>query len=176
MFHVNHPLVARLRVLAAVALVFVGQLGAAACGGNPVIGAPGSVLRLGYLPNLTHAPALIAVGDGSLQEELGPGVRLQTKVFNAGPAIIEAMFAGELDAAYIGPSPAINGYQRSGGEALRVVSGATTGGAQFTLSPAFRDRCSGAGRSVLNAAACSLFNLYVARDRVIELPACWPAP
>ena len=95
---------------------------------------PARELRLGYLANLTHAPALIAV-DGALQEELGPAVTLQTKVFNAGPSIIEALFAGELDAAYIGPSPAINGYQRSRGEALRVVSGATTGGAQLIAHP-----------------------------------------
>jgi NitT/TauT family transport system substrate-binding protein len=117
-------------------IVLVGIQALSACvSGGSGKAPPATTLRLGYLANLTHAPALIAVGDGSLQEELGGTVQLRAKVFNAGPAIIEAMFAGELDAAYIGPSPAINGYQRSRGEALRVVSGATTGGAQFIARP-----------------------------------------
>ncbi len=86
-------------------------------------------LRLGYFPNLTHAQALIGVADGTFREELGDRVRLETRVLNAGPAAIEALFAGEIDAAYLGPNPAINGYQKSNGEALRIVSGAASGGA-----------------------------------------------
>ncbi|MFN0095770.1 MAG: ABC transporter substrate-binding protein, partial [Dehalococcoidia bacterium] len=92
-------------------------------------------LRLGYFPNVTHAQALVMTGDGSLQKELGETVKLDTKVFNAGPAVIEAMFAGEIDASFIGPNPAINGFQRSNGEALRIVSGAASAGALFVVRP-----------------------------------------
>lgn len=93
-------------------------------------------LRLGYFPNITHAPALIGVEDGTFARELGDLVSLRTRTFNAGPAVIEAIFAGEIDMAYIGPNPAINGFVQSNGEALRIVGGATSGGALLVVRPA----------------------------------------
>ncbi|HHW15730.1 MAG TPA: ABC transporter substrate-binding protein [Firmicutes bacterium] len=98
-------------------------------------GAAGSkvVLRLGYFPNITHAQAVLGVADGTFARALGPGVELQTKVFNAGPSVIEALFAGELDLSYVGPNPAVNGYVRSRGEALRIIAGATSGGAALVV-------------------------------------------
>ncbi|MEP7215036.1 MAG: ABC transporter substrate-binding protein [Anaerolineaceae bacterium] len=92
-------------------------------------------LRLGYFANVTHAPAVLGVADGSFQAELGTNVKLQTKVFNAGPAAIEALFAGELDAAFIGPNPAINGFQKSNGQEVRIVAGAASGGALLIVRP-----------------------------------------
>jgi NitT/TauT family transport system substrate-binding protein len=50
--------------------------------------------------------------------------------------VIEALFAGALDLAYVGPNPAIAGYVRSKGEALRVIAGATSGGAAMVVRPA----------------------------------------
>lgn len=96
---------------------------------------PAGTLRLGYFPNVTHAQALIGVADGVFAEALGPTIRLETTTFNAGPAVIEALFAGEIDISYIGPNPAINGYVQSGGEALRVVSGSASAGARFIVQP-----------------------------------------
>jgi NitT/TauT family transport system substrate-binding protein len=58
---------------------------------------------------------------------------VEWKIFNAGPSAIEALFAGAIDLAYIGPNPAINGYVRSQGEALRIVAGATSGGAALVV-------------------------------------------
>jgi NitT/TauT family transport system substrate-binding protein len=95
----------------------------AACGGDA-----GPVLRLGYFPNITHAAALVGVEDGVFARHLG-GTRLETFTFNAGPAAIEALLSGSLDASYIGPNPAINGYVKSKGEGVRIVAGATSGGA-----------------------------------------------
>jgi len=92
-------------------------------------------LRLGYFPNITHAPALVGVKDGTFKQELGELVTLQTKTFNAGPAVIEALFAGEIDMSYIGPNPAINGYVQSKGEALRIVGGSTSAGALLVVRP-----------------------------------------
>jgi NitT/TauT family transport system substrate-binding protein len=94
--------------------------------------AEGDVLRLGYFPNITHAQALVGLEKGTFREHL-PGVGLKTYVFNAGPSVIEAMFAGKLDISYIGPSPTINGYVQSKGEALRVVAGACSGGAVLVV-------------------------------------------
>lgn len=109
-----------------------GTAQSAATGSN---GALQGTLRLGYFANVTHAPALVEVADGSLRKELGDQVKLETKIFNAGPAVIEAMFAGEIDAAYLGPNPAINGFLQSKGAALRIVAGAASGGAMLVVRP-----------------------------------------
>jgi NitT/TauT family transport system substrate-binding protein len=92
-------------------------------------------MRVGYFPNITHSQALIGVARGDFQKALGSNVTLDVKVFNAGPSVIEALFAGQIDLSYIGPNPAINGYVQSKGEALRVIAGATSGGAAFVVRP-----------------------------------------
>jgi NitT/TauT family transport system substrate-binding protein len=92
-------------------------------------------LRVGYFPNVTHAQPQVGLARGTFEEELGDNVTLETITFNAGPSVIEALFAGELDISYIGPSPAINGYVRSEGEELRIIAGATSGGAQLIVRP-----------------------------------------
>ncbi|HZO71356.1 MAG TPA: ABC transporter substrate-binding protein [Ktedonobacteraceae bacterium] len=110
----------------------------AACGnGNTSISSNGSSLtvHLGYFPNLTHAVALVGVARGTFQQALGPNVTLDTKTFNAGPALIEALFAGDIDIGYVGPNPAINGYVKSKGQALRIIAGASSGGALFIVRP-----------------------------------------
>jgi NitT/TauT family transport system substrate-binding protein len=89
-------------------------------------------LRLGYFANVTHAAALIGVEQGFLAEELGD-TELTTQVFNAGPDVVEAVFAGALDASYIGPSPTINAYGQSDGDAVRIIAGAASGGAQLVV-------------------------------------------
>ena len=95
-------------------------------------------LRLGYFANVTHAPALVGVAEGLIAAELGD-TELTTQVLAAGPAAVEALHAGALDAAYLGPNPAINGFIRSDGETLRVVAGAATGGAQLVVRPGIED-------------------------------------
>jgi NitT/TauT family transport system substrate-binding protein len=95
---------------------------------------PAAALRLGYFANVTHAPALAGVAQGFFAKELG-STKLSTQVFNAGPAAIEALNAGAIDAAYLGPNPAINGFVKSKGEALRIIAGATSGGAQLVVRP-----------------------------------------
>jgi NitT/TauT family transport system substrate-binding protein len=93
-------------------------------------------MRVGYFPNITHSQALIGMARGDFQKALGSDVTLTTTVFNAGPSVIEALFAGQIDLSYIGPNPAINGYTQSEGKALRVVAGATSGGAALVVRPA----------------------------------------
>lgn len=91
------------------------------------------VLRLGYFSNINHAQAVIGVGNGDYQRALGKNIEVKPYVFNAGPSAIEALFAKQIDASYIGPNPAINGYVVSGGKDLRIISGATSGGAVFVV-------------------------------------------
>ncbi len=90
------------------------------------------VVRVGYFPNLTHAQAVIGFGNGDFQKELSD-VHIETQIFNAGPSAIESLFADRIDIAYVGPNPAINGYIKSNGEALRIVSGVASGGAVFVV-------------------------------------------
>ena len=92
-------------------------------------------LRLGYFPNLTHAAAVAGVEKGIFAEKLGPNVDLKTSTFNAGPAAVEAIFSDAIDATYIGPNPAINAFTRSNGEAVRIIAGATSGGAALVVKP-----------------------------------------
>lgn len=92
-----------------------------------------TTLRLGYSPNVTHAPALVGIRSGRFAAALGPGVALEPVTFNAGPAAVEALFAGSVDVAFIGPSPAVNAFEKSGGAAIRVVAGSTSGGASLVV-------------------------------------------
>jgi NitT/TauT family transport system substrate-binding protein len=126
----------RLRLVAA-ALAVVAA--AAGCSTKPSASAEnGGTLRLGYFANVTHATALVELERGTLAERLG-NTRLETQVFNAGPAAVEAIFAGAIDAAYLGPNPAINAYVKSKGDAIRIVAGATSGGAQLVVKPSITD-------------------------------------
>ncbi len=93
------------------------------------------VIRVGYFPNITHSQALIGMARGDFQKALGGSVEIQATQFNAGPSVIEAIFAGQIDLSYIGPNPAINGFIKSNGEALRIVCGATSGGAALIVRP-----------------------------------------
>ncbi len=92
-------------------------------------------VRLAYFPNLTHAAALVGVARHTFRDAIGGQATLDVKTFAAGPALIEALFAGEVDIGYVGPSPAINGYVKSKGDALRVIAGASSGGAMFVVRP-----------------------------------------
>ncbi|QDW30688.1 ABC transporter substrate-binding protein [Arthrobacter sp. KBS0702] len=95
---------------------------------------PATELRLGYFGNITHGPALVGVSKGFIAKELGQ-TKLSTQVFNAGPAAIEALNAGAIDATYIGPNPAINSFVKSKGESVSIVAGAASGGAQLVVRP-----------------------------------------
>ena len=90
-------------------------------------------LRIGYFPNITHAQAVIGLNDGDFQKVLGNNVTVETVKFNAGPSAIESLLADRIDATYIGPNPAINGYLLTDGKDLRVISGASSGGASFVV-------------------------------------------
>jgi NitT/TauT family transport system substrate-binding protein len=92
-------------------------------------------LRLGFLANITHAPALVGLNKGFLTKDLGNGVTLKTQVFSSGTEETTAILAGQLDAAYVGPNPAINAWQKSSGKAIKVISGAASGGAALVVKP-----------------------------------------
>lgn len=113
----------KLGVIALVGLLMIGCSGGASQSAGPV------ALRLGYFPNVTHATAIVGVANGTFVDKLGSGVTLQPITFNAGPEAVEALFSGAIDATFIGPNPAINAFIKSNGQAIRIIAGATSGGA-----------------------------------------------
>jgi NitT/TauT family transport system substrate-binding protein len=90
-------------------------------------------LRLGFLANITHASALVGLNKGFFTKNLGSGVTLKTSVFSSGTEETTALLAGQLDAAYVGPNPAINAWQKSSGKAIKIISGAASGGAALVV-------------------------------------------
>jgi NitT/TauT family transport system substrate-binding protein len=126
-------------------------LGVAACGGSstPKANANGaaSELRLGYFANITHATAIYGVSSGIFQKDLG-STKLIPTTFNAGPETIEALRGGALDAAFLGPNPAINGFTQTNGSLLRIVAGTTSGGASLIVQPSITDVSQLSGKKV----------------------------
>jgi NitT/TauT family transport system substrate-binding protein len=124
-------------------LVLFGLL-AAACGdddGGDAAGAADNsesadpvTVKLGYFPNLTHAPGIVADLGGFFEDNVGDNVTIETSTFNAGPEAVEALFAEDLDITLIGPNPAINAFSQSDGDAIRIVSGSTSGGAFLVVA------------------------------------------
>jgi NitT/TauT family transport system substrate-binding protein len=92
-------------------------------------------VKIGYFANTTHATALVGLGKkGLIQKELG-GTQAEGAVFNAGPAEIEALNSGAIDIGWIGPSPSINGYTKSQGKSLKIISGSASGGVSLVVNP-----------------------------------------
>jgi NitT/TauT family transport system substrate-binding protein len=89
--------------------------------------APPAEVRVGYFANLTHAPAVLGVSSGDFERAVAPS-KFSTKVFNAGPSLIEALFAEEIDVGYVGPGPALTAFDKSHGKGIVVVSGAAANG------------------------------------------------
>ncbi len=118
----------------ALALLAACGGGGGSAGGGGIEAPEAGTLRLGYFPNLTHAPAIVGVEKGLFAEALGE-TALETVTFNAGPEAVEALFNEAIDATFIGPNPAINAFAQSGGQAVRIVAGSTSGGASLVVRP-----------------------------------------
>ncbi len=131
-------------LMAITAIVLVGLV--AACGSSSSAspggsdaaggGSSGTEVRLGFFPNVNHAPALIGAQEGTFAAALKPlGATVKPTLFNAGPEAVTALFSDSLDIAYIGPNPTVNAFVESKGEAVRVIAGAASGGAALVVKP-----------------------------------------
>src|SRR5215469_12749736 len=117
--------------------------------GTSASGGSGPVtVRLGYLANITHAPALIAVKNGYFTKALGSAGTLKTSVFTSGTQETTAILSGQLDVAYVGPNPAINAWKKSGGTAIKIISGVATGGASVVVKPSITSAAQLKGQSL----------------------------
>ena len=120
----------RARAMAVAAAVAALAVALGGCRGRDRSGA----LRLGYFPNVTHAQALVGLSDGTFARALDG--RLEAKAFTAGPSAMEALLSGDVDVCYVGPGPAAIAYLRTRGDALRVIAGAASGGAELVVRDA----------------------------------------
>src|ERR1700748_2520594 len=105
-------------------------------------------VRLGYLANITHAPALIAVKNGYFTKELGSAGTVKTSTYTSGTQETTAILGGQLGAGSVGPNPAINAWQKSNGTAIKIVSGVATGGASIVVKPAINSATQLKGQSL----------------------------
>jgi NitT/TauT family transport system substrate-binding protein len=105
-------------------------------------------VRLGFLENITHASALVGLKEGFFKQDLGSAGTLSPTAFSTGTEETTALLAGQLDAAYVGPNPAINAWQKSGGAAIKVISGAATGGASLVVKKGITSAAQLKGQSI----------------------------
>jgi NitT/TauT family transport system substrate-binding protein len=120
-----------------------GSTGNANTGGSSPV-----TVRLGLLSNITHASALVALKEGFFTKALGSAGTLKATAFSAGTEETTAILSGQLDAAYVGPNPAINAWQKSDGKAIKIVSGAATGGASIVVKKGITSAAQLKGKSL----------------------------
>ena len=92
-------------------------------------------IRVAYFPNIGHAVPVVGMEKGIFQNGLGPETKIESKLFDSGPQVIESLFANSIDIAYVGPGPAINGFLKSENHNIQILSGAASGGASFVVHP-----------------------------------------
>lgn len=92
-------------------------------------------IRVAYFPNITHAVPIIGMEKGTFENQIGNNTVIESMLFDAGPQVIESIFAGSIDIAYVGPGPAINGFLKSENHNVKILSGAASGGASFIVHP-----------------------------------------
>ena len=125
------PTIRKSGVCALLALAALAGCGPKNSGGTNAAGV--TTVHLAFFPNVTHGVALVGTGKGIFAKALGANVKLEEQQFTAGPSEIEAIFGDQVDIGYIGPGPAVNGYVKSQGRALRIVAGACSGGAALVV-------------------------------------------
>ena len=117
------------------ALLAVAVVGCTRVSAGPSSDDGALTLRLGYFPNLTHASAMVAIKKGFFDSALGSAVSIETHTFNAGGDAVTAILSGSVDVTFVGPNPTTNAFVQSHGQAIRVIAGATSGGALLVVSP-----------------------------------------
>ena len=92
-------------------------------------------LRIAYFPNIGHVIPIVGIETGFFSEKIDSGTKIESRIFDSGPQVIESLFANSVDIAYVGPGPAINGFLNSENNNIQILSGAANGGASFIVHP-----------------------------------------
>src|SRR6266481_1952167 len=115
--------------------------GSASSGGDSPV-----TVTLGFLTNITHAPALVGLKEGFFARALGSAGTLKATAFSSGTEETTALLAGQLDAAYVGPNPAITAWQKASN--IQIISGAATGGASIVVKKGITSAAQLKGKSL----------------------------
>jgi NitT/TauT family transport system substrate-binding protein len=118
-----------------------GSTGTSNAGGSAPV-----TVRLGLLSNITHASALVALKEGYFTKALGSAGTLKATAFSSGTEETTAILAGQLDAAYVGPNPAIEAWQKA--QNIQIISGAATGGASVVVKKGITSAAQLKGKSL----------------------------
>ena len=92
-------------------------------------------IRVAFFPSIGHAVPIVGLGNGIFQNGIGEEIKIETKLFDSGPQVIESVFSRSIDVAYVGPGPVINGFLKSNGNDVKILAGAASGGASFIVQP-----------------------------------------
>ena len=92
-------------------------------------------IRVAFFPSIGHAAPIVGIENGIFENGIGEEIKIETKLFDSGPQVIESIFAGSIDVAYVGPGPVINGFLKSNGNDVKILAGAASGGASFIAQP-----------------------------------------
>lgn len=103
-----------------------------ACGSNKSNTNEKTDVRIAYFPNITHTQALVMKNQKTLEKRWKDTCNVSWTSFNAGPAEMEAIFAGEIDLGYIGPVPALSANVKSNGD-VKIISNTTNAGAVLLI-------------------------------------------
>lgn len=144
--------ISRLAYAATISVLTLTAALAGCAGHNPASKSSGVTLRLGYLTRITHASALIGIDNGAFARNLGPQVKFEPQPFSQGTAETTALLSGQLDAAFVGPNPAFNAWQRSNGTAIKIISGSATGGTSMVVKPGINSAEDLRGKTVADPA------------------------
>ena len=92
-------------------------------------------IRVAFFPSIGHIIPIVGLEEKIFEKGIGEEKQIETKLFDSGPQVIESIFSGSIDIAYVGPGPIINGFLNSDGKDIKILSGAASGGASFIIQP-----------------------------------------
>ncbi|HJM79499.1 MAG TPA: hypothetical protein QF656_03065 [Nitrosopumilus sp.] len=79
-------------------------------------------LRIAYFPNVGHVIPIVGIEKEFFLENIDSDTKIESRVFDSGPQVIESLFANSVDIAYVGPGPAINGFLNSENNNIQILS------------------------------------------------------
>lgn len=98
---------------------------------------PRQTVRLGYVADVTQAPAVVGMREGLFAANLGRGFAIRPVLFATDSAEAAALASGKLDAAYASPDTILAVITAGHASSIAVISGASAASAELVVSRRF---------------------------------------
>jgi len=121
-----------MKIFVLVGIITAAAVSAAVIGMANQTEANSGEIRVAFFPTILHAVPIVGMENGEFADDLGD-IPIRTVIVDSGPHAIEALFANSADLAYVGPGPLVNGYVQSGGDKIKILSGAAANGASLVV-------------------------------------------